>query len=219
MFESAAMATIVAGLLLAGGLVALFYFLLKKPEGAGRMPRAAAGGGPDASVAIGRPGKVSLRAVVERLATVGDEETVYLDRTTGAFVTLEDDLRALLESADLTPEALEGFDQTPQQLMDMRRKLRSKAYLMLPTKLQTRPFELQDRFCQQLPEGEARAQMLKVLSGRAGFRSFDGAVKRLGLMDQWTALRDAEFAKVAVAWLTEHGLECEHDLPAARDAA
>ncbi len=53
--------------------------------------------------------------------------------------------------------------------------------------------------------------MQKVLCGQTGYRSFDGAVTRLRLADQWERFRDAGFSTVAIAWLQRH------EIPFARD--
>jgi len=42
--------------------------------------------------------------------------------------------------------------------------------------------------------------------GHTGFRSFDGAVKRLDIEQEWHNVRDGEFATVAVEWLEKHEL-------------
>ena len=69
----------VAALLTVGALLAGAYVLL--------LRRSGAGGSPDRTVASG-PRLLSLRAVIDRLASVGEEESVLLDRHGGRFVTL-----------------------------------------------------------------------------------------------------------------------------------
>ena len=87
----------------------------------------------------------------------------------------------------------------------------------MPTKAETKEFQLRERFCADLPEGEAKEEMQKVLRGQTGYRSFDGAVTRLHIADQWERFRDAGFSTVAVAWLQKHGIHFIHDVPVAED--
>lgn len=191
-----------AGLAGLGAAAAAAYFYF------GRRPAQAARPAPMPAPAPTRAA-VTVRGVVEQLVTAGDHATTYLDRDTGRFVTLRDDLRADLEGNQPLDDEL---DSSGRDLKALRHKLKSKVLVRLPTKAETKEFLLQERFCQELPEGEARHQMLKVLSGQTGFRSFDGAVKRLGLESQWHELRDAEFARIAEAWLERNGMGSELDL-------
>ncbi len=147
------------------------------------------------------PRRLTVTAVVEQLARVGDEETAFLDRRTGRFITLGDELLGALQGDD----SLETEDHPDATDLDaIRAKLRAKVLLQLPTKAETREFQLKERFCETLPDGPGKDQMGKVLRAETGFRSFEGAVERLGLDRQWRAFRDAEFARIATGWLERH---------------
>jgi hypothetical protein len=99
-------------------------------------------------------------------------------------------------------------------LEDLRRKLKAKKLLRLPTKAETKEFQLRERFCAELPEGDAKEEMQKVLRGQTGYRSFDGAVARLHIAENWNQFRDTGFAVVAVAWLQRHEIPFVHDFAA-----
>ncbi len=160
------------------------------------------------------PRRLSVQSVVAELVRGGDDETTFLIRASGAFVTLRDELLAILESNEPIEDVID--DDTPfseTQLEGLRKGLKTRTLLQLPTKAETKEFLLRERFCNELPEGEAKEQMLMVLRGQTGFRSFDGAVQRLGIDESWRRLRDAEFAKIAVAWAQKHGIEFDGGLP------
>lgn len=188
------------GLIGLGAVVAVAYVVL--------IPRRIASNDRPKS-AVSRPRRLSLRAVVDRLATVGDDETTFVDRSTGRLVTLGDELVANLGADEPLDE---GLDFSETELEDLRRKLRSRSLLPLPTKAETKEFQLQEHFCAGLPEGSAQDQMLKVMRGQTGFRSFDGAVERLGIAEQWQQYRDTGFARVAIVWLQRNELPFDHDL-------
>jgi hypothetical protein len=209
------MLTLLGLMSVATAAVLAYLFIPRRPPAAGR--RSAAGPAPAAAPAPDQPvpepvppTPLSLRAVVERMAGVGDEETTFLDPDANRLITLGDQLLAVLEDDDPIDE---GGDFSQEHLLDLRQRLKSKKLLQLPTKAQTNEFQLQERFCEELPEGEAKEQMLKVLLGQTGFRSFDGAVKRLGIEEDWLRLRDAELARVAVAWLEKNGIDFDRDVP------
>ena len=188
------------GLVGLGAVVAVAYVLL--------IPRRPASNDRPKPV-VSRPSRLSLRAVVDRLASVADDETTFVDRRTGRMVTLGDELAANLEADEPLDEALD-FSET--ELEDLRRKLRSGRLLPLPTKAETKEFQLQERFCAGIAQGPAKEQMLKVMRGQTGFRSFDGAVARLGIAEQWHRYRDTGFASVAIVWLERNKLPFDHDL-------
>ncbi|MHC4413705.1 MAG: hypothetical protein ACYS0G_00320 [Planctomycetota bacterium] len=208
------------GLVGLGAAAALAYVLIpRRPPAARDRPRlgrptgtndAATAEGVQPPAAAPEPNRVSLRAVVDRMAAVGDDETTFLDRTSNRLVTLSDEALAVLEGDESFDDP---GDLSHEELKDLRSKLTSRALLQLPTKADTNEFQLHERFCEELPEGEVKEQMLKVLLGQTGFRSFDGAVKRLGIAGDWQRLRDAEFAKTAIAWLERNGISFDRDVP------
>ena len=183
------------GLVLLGAAAGLAFMLL-----VGRKPvrtAAAVNAGPRQPASR----KLSIAAVVEQLARVGDDETTFLDRKTRRFITLRDELLAALQS----DEPLETEDQPDaSDLEEIRAKLRAKTLLQLPTKAQTKEFLLRERFCEKLPEGPTKEQMRKVLRAETGFRSFEAAVTRLSLAKDWRQFRDAEFARIATDWLEQN---------------
>ncbi len=137
-----------------------------------------------------------------------------LDRTTGRLVMLADQLLAAVESDDPIEDLIDDTVAfTEAQLEDFRRKLEAKKLLRLPSKAETKEFQLRERFCAELPEGDAKEEMLKVLRGQTGYRSFDGAVTRLHITEEWDKFRDTAFAIIAVAWLQRH------EIPFSRDFA
>ena len=201
-------------LLALGAVIGGIYVLLLRRSGVDRAARSSVTPGK-----TGRPGAsasrlLSLRAVIDGLAIVGNEETVLLDRRTGRFVTLDNQLLAAVEGDDPVEDLIDdAVAFTEAELEDLRRKLRAKKLLPLPTKVETKEFQLRERFCAELPEGDAKEEMQKVLRGQTGYRSFDGAVTRLHIAEKWNIFRDAGFATVAVAWLQRH------EIPFARDFA
>ena len=101
-------------LLAIGAAIGGVYVLLLRRSAVGRAT--VSSGGPDST---GRPGTsaprpLSLRAVINRLGAVGDEETVLLDRPTGRFVMLADQLLAAVEGDDPVEDLI---DDTVERLL------------------------------------------------------------------------------------------------------
>ncbi len=197
----------VIGFLAVGAVVAGAYVLLLRRS----MRRSPGSSGRPAASAL-RP--LSLRAVIDRLASVGDEESVLLDKHTRRFVMLDDQMLAAVEGDDPVEDLIDDTVAfTEAQLEDLRRKLRAKKLLPLPTKAETKEFQLRERFCAELPAGDVKEEMQKVLRGQTGYRSFDSAVARLHIAEKWNHFRDTALATVAVAWLQRH------EIPFVRDFA
>jgi hypothetical protein len=224
MFVASSILTLLGLTAFATAAVLAYLFIPRRPPTAGRRPQQAAGPAgasgaaapePEPAAPPPPPARLALSAVVERMVNVGDEETTFLDSTGNRLVTLGDVLLAVLEDDD---EIEEAIDFSVEELEDLRNKLKSKTLLQLPTKAETNEFKFQERFCEELPEGEAKDQMLKVMLGQTGFRSFDGAVKRLGIEGEWQRLRDAELARIAVAWIQKHGISFDCDMPVPGDS-
>ncbi|MHC5008722.1 MAG: hypothetical protein ACYTGF_15330 [Planctomycetota bacterium] len=225
MFLASSTLTLLALMAFGTAAVVAYLFIPRRPPSAGRKPQQAAGLADASGPAAPDPGqpaapppppaRLTLSAVVERMANVGDEETTFLDPTGNRLVTLSDALLAVLEDDD---EIEEAIDFSKEELEDLQNKLKSKTLLQLPTKAETNEFKLQERFCEELPEGEAKDQMLKVMLGQTGFRSFDGAVKRLGIEGDWQRLRYAELARIAFAWVEKNGIACDCDMPVPGDS-
>jgi len=214
LFVASSILTFMGLMALAAAAALAYFFIPRRPPAArGRSPQAARAASATGPVASGQveppPARLSLRAVVDRMVNVGDDETTFLDPAGNRLVTLGDQLLAVLEDDEPIDEAI---DFSPEALEDLRSKLKSKRLLLLPTKVETNEFKLQERFCDELPDGEAKEQMLKVLLGQTGFRSFDGAVKRLGIEEAWLRLRDAEYAGIATAWLEKNGISFDQDV-------
>jgi len=233
MFLASSTLTLLGFMALGTAAVLAYLFIPRRPPSAGRRSQQAAGPADASGTASPDPGepavpppppaRLTLSAVVERMSNVGDEETTFLDSTDNRLVTVADLLLAVLEDDE---EIEEAIDFSMEELEDLRNKLKSKMLLQLPTKAETNEFKLQERFCEELPEGEAKDQMLKVMLGQTGFRSFDGAVKRLGIEGDWqrlrdaelARLRDAELARIAVAWIQKHGISFDCDMPVPGDS-
>ena len=191
-----------------GAAVGIAYILLMRRVGNRGATRAARRNGQARG-----PARLSLRAVVNQLVAVGDEETVFLDRASRRFVKIADGLLGDLESDEPVENLIdETTTLTVEQLEALRVGLQSRALIQLPTKAETKEFLLREQFCDQMPDGEPKEQMLKVLRGQTGFRSFDGAVERLGIAQRWYRFRDTAFAGIAADWLHKHEIDFKRDM-------
>jgi hypothetical protein len=157
---------------------------------------------------------VSLRELVDEIVEAGDDETTWLDRTTGEYVTLSEELRAAIENHEELPESGE-YDRP--RLESIRAKLGSGQLVELPTPFEIGEYSLRERFIALVRSPEQREQLQRALREQSAFHSFEGAVRRLGIAQEWYRVRDGEFAHVALRWLARHGLDYDADVPGAQE--
>ncbi len=163
-----------------------------------------------------QPRIVSLREVVAEMAEVGDNETSFLDTSTGEFVRIADDLVEALRR-DEPVAAGRGLD--PLRLEQLRARFAAGELVELPTKFEIREYSIRERFIEDIHDAAQREAMLNALRGPNAFRAFEAGLRRLGIEQKWERARDEEFARIAAPWIQENGLRCEEDAAAAQPGA
>lgn len=151
---------------------------------------------------------VSLHEIVEELEALGDESTLYLDRSTGELYALGDEEAALVEDGlvDELPDWLR------ERLQKIREVLASDHWLSLPTRFEVHEWAIMDEFARQADDTALRDELLTAIHGRGAFRAFKDALHRRGVQEDWYRFRDAALAELAAAWLDEHGIAYTRDV-------
>lgn len=151
---------------------------------------------------------VSLRDVIEQMEMSSDEAIAYINRKTGALITLTHEELALGEDPD---EAA----ATPQWQKDLLAKARevieSQDFIPLPGKFEIDQWAIMERFARSLTDGAVSDELDAVVHGRGAFRRFKDAVHRLGIADEWYRFRDAALEQIAIAFLEAHGIEFQRE--------
>lgn len=135
--------------------------------------------------------RVRLRDVVDAIDVPNSEWRSYLNRETGAMVTVGE-MMAMGPDGDLDPTDIEDAEE----------------FLLLPTSFEIDEWSMMRQFAEDRPEREAD-QLLHAISGRGAFRMFRSTIKRLRVEQEWDRFREARFAAIAREWLEEHGIEHE----------
>ena len=146
---------------------------------------------------------VSLKDVVEAMELPNSEWVSYLNRDTGEIVTVTDeDRRAVDENQDL--DSLPDWQQ--ENLPKVREALESDRFLELPTSFDIHEWSLMERFSRDRATAMERQELLDSIHGAGAFRSFRGAIRRLGVEDEWHAFRASSLEQIARDWLEAYGI-------------
>ena len=138
------------------------------------------------------PLRLKLQAVVEAIDLPNHDWQSYVNRETGAIVTVSDDMVIGPDDEELNRGDVEGSD----------------AYLPLPTSFEIDEWSIMKKFADERPD-PLGSELLDALSGRGAFRMFRAVLKRVRIEDEWYRFRERAFVAIATEWLDEHGIAYE----------
>lgn len=157
---------------------------------------------------------VSLRGVVGELEDLASECTIYMNRDTGEFYLIADELAEMVDDDDGAGELL-GWagDEAPM----VREVLDSDVWLALPSSFDVHEWAIMDEYGRSLEDPALRDEIGDAIRGRGAFRMFRATVERHGLREGWERFRTQALTSIAEAWLEENGIAYAHDMEAAME--
>jgi len=147
--------------------------------------------------------QVKLQDILEGMDCQSDEQSSFLNLTTGAVVSITDEeLRAAEHDAPL-----EDFPEWQHdQIRIARDILETDHYLPLPDRFEINEYQIMERFCLSVDEDDLRDDLCDAIRGRGAFRRFKDRVQAYGMAEDWYRYRDAALQEIVVAWCEEHGI-------------
>jgi hypothetical protein len=133
---------------------------------------------------------VSLDDVVNALEEIDQDSWGWLDRRTGKLIVNRD-----YESFGLQVDRETESD--PRFCVD------------LPAQDELNEPDIVRAFCEHLPEGPAKRDLIKAIGGKAAFRKFKDAVLSHDLKDAWFDYRRAAFRRIAAEWCEANDIRYE----------
>jgi len=147
---------------------------------------------------------ISLESLVEELTIVRDDLITYLDKRTGEFVTLTDDMMTL---ADADPESRDRLPEWQREVAEVVRAIdETDRYIAIPDRWEINQLRILDRFAGTLEDDELQAEFRDALHGRGVFRRFRNLIQRHGLEKAWSDFEQAALTRFARDWLETNGL-------------
>ena len=147
--------------------------------------------------------QVKLQDILEGMDFQSDEQSSFLNLTTGEVVSITDEeLRAAEHDAPL-----EDFPDWQHDAIRIAREiLETDHYLPLPTTFDIHEYSIMERFCLSVDDDDLRDDLCDAIRGRGAFRRFKDRMQLYGMAEEWYRYRDAALREIAVAWCEEHGI-------------
>jgi len=146
---------------------------------------------------------ISLREIISALEAASSECSSYLDPETGEIILVTEEERALVE--DECREAAPAWQL--EMMPKIRAALEGDRWLELPDSFDIHEWSIMERFSRAQNIARIRSELLSAVRGAGAFRTFRGAIRRLGLEQSWYQFRDEALAEIARNWLEEHKLQ------------
>jgi len=148
--------------------------------------------------------QVKLQDILEGMDFQSDEQSSFLNLTTGEVVAITDEeLRA---AENDTP--LEDFPEWQHDAIRIAGEIiETDHYLPLPDRFEINEYRMMERFCLSVDDDEMREKMCDAIRGRGAFRRFKDRVQAYGMAEDWYRCRDAALREIAMAWCEAHGLQ------------
>ena len=147
--------------------------------------------------------RVKLSDIVEGLDFQSDEQSSFLNLTTGEVVSVTDEeLRAAEEDAPL-----EDFPEWQHDAIRIARDIvETDHYLPLPDRFEINEYRMMERFCLSVDDDDLRDDLCDAIRGRGAFRRFKDRMQSYGMAEEWYRYRDAALREIAMAWCEAHGI-------------
>ena len=147
--------------------------------------------------------QVKLQDILEGMDFQSDEQSSFLNLTTGDVVSITDEeLRAAEHDAPL-----EDFPDWQHDAIGIAREiLETEHYLPLPTTFDIHEYSIMERFCLSVDDEDMRDDLCNAIRGRGAFRRFKDRMQLYGMAEEWYQYRDEALREIAMAWCEEHGI-------------
>ena len=147
--------------------------------------------------------QVKLQDVLEGIDFQSDEQSSFLNLTTGEVVSITDEELRAAEN----DEPLEDFPEWQHDAIRIARDIvATEHYLPLADRFEINEYRIMERFCLSVDDEDIRDDLCNAIRGRGAFRYFKDRIHAYGIAEEWYRYRDAALREIAVAWCEEHGI-------------
>ncbi|HEY6074011.1 MAG TPA: UPF0158 family protein, partial [Anaerolineales bacterium] len=147
--------------------------------------------------------RVKLQDILEGMDFQSDEQSSFLNLTTGEVVSITDEELRAAEN----DEPLEDLPEWQHDAIRIAKDIvETEHYLPLPDRFEMHEYQIMERFCLSVDDVDMRDDLCDAIRGRRAFRRFKDRMQLYGMADEWYRYRDAALREVAIAWCEEHGI-------------
>jgi len=147
--------------------------------------------------------QVKLQDILEGMDFQSDEQSAFLNLTTGEVVSITDEELRAAEN----DEPLEDFPEWQHAAIRIAGEIvATDHYLPLPDRFEINAYRMMERFCLSVDDDDLRDELCDAIRGRGAFRRFKDKVQAYGIAEAWYRYRDAALREIAKAWCEAHGI-------------
>jgi hypothetical protein len=148
--------------------------------------------------------RVKLSDIVEGLEFQSDEQSSFLNLTTGEVVSITDEEFRAAEN----DEPLEDFPDWQHDVIRMAKGIvETNHYLQLPDRFEINEYRIMERFCLSVEDENIRDDLCNAIRGRGAFRYFKDRIHAYGIAEDWYRYRDVALREIAIAWCEAHSIQ------------
>jgi hypothetical protein len=147
--------------------------------------------------------RVKLTDIIEGMDFQSDEQSAFLNLTTGEVVSVTDEeLHAAENDAPL-----EDFPEWQHDAIRIAGEIvETDHFLPLPDKFEINEYRIMERFCLSVDDEDMRDDLCNAIRGRGAFRYFKDRIHAYGIAEEWYKYRDDALREIAMAWCEAHGI-------------
>jgi hypothetical protein len=141
---------------------------------------------------------VKLKDIIEAIEFLNDETTAYLNKKTGAIMTITDEDFSAAENQ-------ESQNKYPEWQRDNIKRAgailaNEKDFIMLPNKYDVHEYQIMEKFCISIANKDISEALYNAIKGRGAFRRFKEKLNRYEIADQWYEYREEAIRQIVIDW-------------------
>jgi uncharacterized protein (DUF608 family) len=141
---------------------------------------------------------ISLKEVAQKLDSLFDEMTAYINRETGELHTVSGEDARLIEDEE---EDLPEWQK--ESIAKAKEVLNNDAWVTLPGKFEIHEWEIMRDFAESVTDEELSESLLQAIQGKGAFRYFKDTLNRHNIQDDWYRFKLQALEKIAADALVE----------------
>lgn len=148
---------------------------------------------------------VKLKDIVDEMEIQMDEYHKYLNKETGAIVTISIEELGIAEES----EEDDDFFQYPDWRQDSIKEaldvlLNWDDYVELPDEWEIHEYDIMEKFCLSIKNDKISNALYSAIKGRGAFSRFKASIGRYGIEDDWYNFRVLALRNIAIEWCEDN---------------
>lgn len=160
---------------------------------------------------------VKLSDLILTLDLPSEEYRTYIDRKTGAVVSVEETMLSQLEDGE--EEDLGDLPEWQKQEYEVAKEIAGddgSRFISPPDKFDFHEYRVMEKFIRSIDDDEAADQLWRAIKGRGAFRYFKDTLYRLGIQQSWYDYLGKAQKEFVIAWAEENNIAYKDDLRKSR---